>query len=350
MFIAIRDLRFARGRFALIGAVIALMTFLVVMLSGLTAGLGSASISAVRDLPVDSIAFAKPAAGQAVSFTGSALPADTVGQLAAVPGVTAAHPLGVATTQLENGDAAAAVTVIGTDPGLLPPLTAGRTPAAGQIAVAGALTKDAHVHVGDTVTLGGTRFTVSATVEDTSFSHMPTVYTSVDTWRQIAHTDTITAVGLTGTPTHDVPGVTVVSKSAAFGAVGGYSAEQGSLNLIRLLLVAVSVLVVGSFFTVWTMQRAGDLAVVRAIGGSRRYLLRDALGQALLIMVLGAGVGAGLAAVLGLLAANVVPFTLSAATLALPMVVMIVAGLVGAAASTRRISTIDPLTALGASR
>lgn len=142
----------------------------------------------------------------------------------------------------------------------------------------------------------------------------------------------------------------LLAPSATCCRISDSRAEQGSLGLIRLLLVAVSVLVVGSFFTVWTMQRAGDLAVVRAIGGSRRYPLRDALGQALLIMVFGAGVGAGLAAVLGLLAANVVPFTLSTATVALPMAVMIVAGLVGAAASTRRISAIDPLAVLGAAR
>lgn len=41
MFLAIRDIRFARGRFALMGSVVALITLLLVMLSGLTAGLGN---------------------------------------------------------------------------------------------------------------------------------------------------------------------------------------------------------------------------------------------------------------------------------------------------------------------
>ena len=36
MFVAIRDLRFAKGRFALMGAVVTLITLLVVLLSGLT--------------------------------------------------------------------------------------------------------------------------------------------------------------------------------------------------------------------------------------------------------------------------------------------------------------------------
>ena len=41
MFVALRDLRFARGRFVLIGSVVALITVLVGFLSGLTGGLAT---------------------------------------------------------------------------------------------------------------------------------------------------------------------------------------------------------------------------------------------------------------------------------------------------------------------
>ena len=57
MFLAIRDLRFAKGRFALMAAVIALITLLLVMLSGLTAGLGNQSTSAIAALGADQIVF-----------------------------------------------------------------------------------------------------------------------------------------------------------------------------------------------------------------------------------------------------------------------------------------------------
>lgn len=350
MFIAIRDLRFARGRFSLIGSVIALMTFMVVMLSGLTAGLGSASVSAVATLPVDHIAFQQPAPGQGVSFTNSTLPAGTAIRLAHEPGVTAAHPLGVSTSQLHKGNAAAAVTVIGTDSALYPTVKSGQLPEPGQFAVTSKLAGDQHLHVGDTIVVGGQNAVVAAIVGDTSFNHLPVAYTDIATWQRIAHTGAVTAVGLTGTPASGIDGVQVVGKTAAFGAVGGYSSEQGSLNLMRGLLIAVSVLVVGSFFTVWTMQRSGDLAVVRAIGGSRGYLLRDALGQALLVLLAGGAAGAGLATALGLVAARVVPFELTGATVALPLAAMIAVGLAGAAVSIRRISKVDPLTALGAAR
>ncbi|MEU1839548.1 ABC transporter permease [Micromonospora chersina] len=350
MFIALRDLRFARGRFVLIISVIALMTFMVVMLSGLAGGLGAASVSAVDALPVTHLAFQQPAPGQTVSFTNSTLPADTAARLAARPGITDAHSLGVSTTQLHKAATAAAVTVIGTDSALFPAVASGQPPQAGQVAVTTKLADDQHLRVGDQVVIAGTNATVAAVVADTSFNHLPVVYTDVATWQRLAHTDGVTAAALTGTPTADVAGVKVVGKKAAFDAVGGYSSEQGSLSLMRILLVVVSVLVIGSFFTVWTMQRSGDLAVVRAIGGSRGYLLRDALGQALLVMLAGTVVGAAVAAALGIVAARAVPFELTGASLALPLAAMTVVGLLGAAASIGRISKVDPLSALGAVR
>ena len=55
VFVAIRDLRFAKGRFALMGAVVTLITLLVGLLSGLTAGLGRGNTSAITDLPAESL-------------------------------------------------------------------------------------------------------------------------------------------------------------------------------------------------------------------------------------------------------------------------------------------------------
>jgi putative ABC transport system permease protein len=245
--------------------------------------------------------------------------------------------------------------VIGTDPALFPTLLSGSAPGAGQIAPTQTLADDAHLQVGDTVTVAGRQVVVSGIVTDTSFSHLPVLYTDIGTWQQIAHVDTITAVALdpgTADPAAIdlATGTSTITRDAAFDAVGGFTSEQSSLNLMRWLLVGISVLVVGSFFTVWTMQRAHDLAVVRAIGGTRGYLLRDALGQAALVLLIGAGLGALVATGLGALAATVVPFILEPATVALPLLIMITVGLLGAAGAVRNVSKVDPLTALGASR
>ena len=71
MFVAWRDLRFAKGRFALMATVIVLITLLVGLLSGLTAGLGQQNISAITGLPADQIAFQAPSGGQKLSYSNS---------------------------------------------------------------------------------------------------------------------------------------------------------------------------------------------------------------------------------------------------------------------------------------
>lgn len=338
MFIAWRELGFAKGRFALLGGVIALMTLMVVLLTGLTAGLGAASVSAVTALPPGSLVFQEPAAGQKTDFATSALPPETVTALGG-------DPLGVSTTRMTSGDTTDAVTVMGADPSLYPGMEKGTAPGPGQAAVTAGLSAS----VGDTVTLGGHDYTVTAVVDDVTFNHLPVVYLPFADWQGLARTDTASAVLVDGT-VPDVPGTVAADRDQAYAAVGGYSSEQGSLTLMRVLLLGVSVLIVGAFFTVWTMQRAGDLAVVRAIGGGRGYLLRDALGQALAVLLAGAAIGGGAAAGLGALAAKAVPFVLDVSTVAIPVAAMVGVGLLGAAVCVRRTTTVDPLTALGAAR
>ncbi|MEV0644271.1 ABC transporter permease [Phytomonospora sp. NPDC050363] len=349
MFIAWRDLRFAKGRFALLGGVIALMTLMVVLLTGLTAGLGAASVSAVTALPADHLAFQRPAEGQDIAFATSALPATAVAELAGRPGVESAHGLGVSTGRLDIGGGTAAVTLIGTDPSLYPEREDGTSPGPGEAAVTADLAEAHDLAPGARLSLGGRNITVTEIVAETSFNHLPVVYLPLPTWQETTRTDGVTAVALTGDP-GSTPQTLTVTREDAYAAVGGYSSEQGSLTLMRGLLLGVSVLIVGAFFTVWTMQRSQDLAVVRAIGGSRGYLLRDALGQALAVLVIGSATGGAAAAGLGALASRAVPFVLDAQTVGVPVAAMVAVGLLGAAACVRRTTTVDPLTALGAAR
>ena len=66
----------------------------------------------------------------------------------------------------------------------------------------------------------------------------------------------------------------------AFNASPGYEAETMTLSMIQMFLYAICALVVGAFFTVWTIQRKHEIAVLRAVGASTGYLLRDGLAQA----------------------------------------------------------------------
>ncbi|MFJ9949016.1 ABC transporter permease [Kitasatospora sp. NPDC091207] len=358
MFVAWRDLRFAKGRFALMGTVVVLITVLVGLLSGLTAGLGRQNISAITGLPADHLAFAVPADGQKLSFTESQVTPEQWQGWAQVPGVTAAQPLGITTTKAAAGQRTTALSAFGVPDGSsLAPQGASVGP--GRAVLSQAAAEDlGGLRPGAAFTLAGRPLQVAAVTGDASFSHTPVVWTSLGDWQSVAPGGTghATVIALTTSPGADLGaadaryGTETRDRQDALAAIGSYTSENGSLQLMRGFLFAISALVIGAFFTVWTIQRSGDIAVLKALGASTRYLLKDALGQAVLLLVLGTAVGTAIAVGAGALLGSAVPFVLDAPTVLVPAVVMIALGAVGAALSIRRITSVDPLTALGSAR
>ncbi|MFF3019470.1 ABC transporter permease [Streptomyces sp. NPDC057939] len=362
MFVAWRDLRFAKGRFALMGSVVLLITLLVGLLSGLTSGLARENISAITGLPATRLAFAAPAGDQKVSFTSSQVPEGAWRAWRERPGVKAAEPIGIRTTNAVAGERTAAVSLFGVESaGNLAPAGAGLTQ--GQVVLSEkAAAELGGLAAGGRLKAGPLELTVAAVAGTASYSHTPVVWMDINDWQRVGNPGTsleslATVLALRGDGSVDwAAGDRAASTSAltvedALGAIGSYQAENGSLQLMRGFLFAISALVIGAFFTVWTIQRSGDIAVLKALGASTPYLLRDALGQAVVMLAIGTGAGTGLAVAAGaLISGGDVPFVLDAATVLVPAAIMIALGVLGAALSIRRITAVDPLTALGSAR
>ncbi|MFF4081245.1 ABC transporter permease [Streptomyces sp. NPDC001777] len=363
MFVAWRDLRFAKGRFALMGTVVVLITLLVGLLSGLTAGLARENTSAVTGLAADHLAFAAPPDGRSVSFTDSVVAESAWRSWAARPGVRAAQPLGIRTLNAaaDEGRRTAAVSAFGVEPdgGLAPD---GARVGTGEVVLSESAAADLGAAPGDRLRIGGTEVAVASVAGDASYSHTPVVWTSLDDWQRFGEDGAggerhATVIALTTDDGVDLAAgdraarTSTLALADSLTAIGSYQAENGSLQLMRGFLFVISALVIGAFFTVWTIQRSGDVAVLKALGASTPYLLRDALGQAVVMLVVGTGTGAALASGIGaLIGGGTVPFVLDPATVLVPAAVMIVLGALGAALSIRRITAVDPLTALGSAR
>ena len=377
MYLAIRDIRFAKGRFALMGAVVALITLLLVMLSGLTAGLGNQSTSALAALPADQLVFGAPAgSAPKASFTESEVTRDQQAEWTARDGVARADALGISQSRFQALGAGgvpartASVAVFGTEPGT------GLAPAPlseGTVAVGAGLAAELDLSIGSRASVGGTELIVSAIVPEQWYSHTGVVWTTLNDWQKLAHIPdggaaTVLAVkydggnfdgGTSNAGSSDAgPGVDIDAANAAAGtvsttvdgsfqALGSYKSENGSLLLMQAFLYGISALVIVAFLTVWTVQRTRDIAVLKALGGSARYILKDAMAQAALVLLAGAAAG-GLAGVAGgVLASRAAPFLLTPGTTLLPIAGIVLLGLAGAALAVRSVARVDPLIALG---
>lgn len=348
VFVAMKDLRAARGRFALISAVVLLVALLVSFLSGLTAGLRHQNVSAIESMTADTVVFADTGAG--ASFDESALTAD---QLAAwTAGAQTVDPVGIGRGKAGVvGSNQKSVALFGADGGF-----GNRTPdAPGTVVLSEGAARDLGAAAGDRVSIGSGEFTVSAVRGDDWYSHTPVVWTTLADWQDLnprGGVATILAVsGASDTSAiDDAASTTSTTVTGSLDAIGSYKSENGSLTLMTVMLLAISALVIGAFFTVWTIQRMPDIATLKALGATSGSLVRDALGQAFIVLVVGVSLGIGLTAIAGSVIGDSMPFVLDASTTLVPAVALIGLGLLGAAFALRFLFTTDPLTALGSSR
>ncbi|MGA4789605.1 ABC transporter permease [Nocardia sp. AB354] len=349
MFVALRDLRAARGRFLLITLVVTMVALLVSFLSGLTAGLAHQNISALERLAGGSVVFADTGADP--SFDSSALTSEQVERWQRAGG--SVDPVGISRSQaVREGSAPAQVAIFGVDGKAFGNEVA---TGPGTVVLSQAAAEDLSAGAGDRVSIGGGTFTVAAVGDDDWYAHTPVVWTTLSDWQQLdPRGGAATILVASGVPdtgaVNSAAHTRTTSVDGALQAIGSYRAENGSLTLMTVMLFVISALVIGAFFTVWTIQRTADIATLKALGATTTAMVRDALGQALIVLLLGVGVGVGVTALAGAFIGGTVPFVLSAATTVVPALALIGLGLLGAVFALRFLATTDPLTALNQSR
>ncbi|MEU7932391.1 ABC transporter permease [Micromonospora echinofusca] len=375
MFLAVRELRFAKARFGLMGAVVALIAVLVVLLSGLSTGLVNDGVSGLQRIPATSFAFADGVQHDS-AFSRSVVDVSAVDSWKAQPRVADAAPFGNALINARSDSGVEidlALFGVPTDSFLSPPVAEGARLDAADGIVVSPTAIEAGLRVGDTVTVDriGTRLTVvGAMAEQHTFGHVDVAYLPLRIWQEIKAGvrpgepvpgdtyDEITAVAVRAADGAEVDlaagdraaGTESLSRTQSYGASPGYTAETSTLRLIEWFLYAISALVVGAFFTVWTIQRRAEIAVLRAMGAPTGYLLRDGLAQAFALLLLAVGAGVAVGTTAGSLVGSGIPFALSAPAIAVAALLLLVLGLAGAAVAIVRIAAVDPLTALGANR
>lgn len=348
MFVALRDLRAARGRFALITLVVVMVALLVSFLSGLTSGLAHQNVSALQQLSGDTVVFADT--GTSPSFDSSALSAD---QVRTWQRAAHADPVGISHAQAtRDGGPPTQVALFGSASDAFGNHAA-TTP--GSVVLSAPAARELTAATGDRITLGTATFTVAAIGGDDWYAHTPVIWTTLADWQSLTPRGGAATILVTS-GVHDAGAVNAAahtvttSTSGALQAIGSYKAENGSLTLMTVLLYAISAVVIGAFFTVWTIQRTPDIATLKALGASTGSLIADALGQALIVLLAGVGIGLAITSLAGAALGGAVPFVLSAATTLVPGAALIGLGLLGAGVALRFLATADPLTALNQAR
>lgn len=366
MFLALRELRRTWRRFVLVALVVALVAVLSTVLTGLANGLVTDGISGLRALPLTHLAFAP---GSDATFSRSTLGPEELSAWKKADGAEVT-PIGVSFVNAasENGGPSIDLALFGVTPDSFLYREGDHSPEGAaseeQRELHGLVLsqelEDEGVELGDRYRIGGTGeslpvigFTFAGT-----YGHVPIAYTGLDTWqRSVFGNDPegrYSALALRLPAGFDVKeadrlaGTETLTRTAAYQGSPGFTAETTTMTLIRTFLLVISALIVGAFFTVLTIQRTRQIGLLKAMGASSSYVLRDGIGQIATVVVAatvgGAVVGSVIIALLG---RGDVPIELTVDGIVKSSVLLIVAGIVGSLFAFRRITRVEPAIALG---
>lgn len=373
MRIALAEMRRRRGRwFSIVGAV-AFIVFLVLVLAALADGLFIGTTGAYTTGDSDALVYSTDGRR---SLVRSELPLSDLPEIAAVSGVADVGTLGVllttatAAASAEPFDAA----VIGHTPGHAgepTKLVDGRRPEAGEFGVVlvDRSLEAEGVSLGDTLTIVGASqpLTVVGFVEDSQYLLAHSLWVPLETWEALrieVRPETARlgsfaqAFPILVEEDADIQSViaavdsamgsteTVTTDEAALSLPGVEQQESTFTAIIAASFVVVA-LVIALFFALVTLEKRGQLAILKAIGSPNVLLLQGVLVQAVIATVAGYALGFLLARLLGFVLPPTVPVAFLPATAASLFLATVAMGALGAAFSFRRIVRIDPAAALG---
>ncbi len=364
MFIAFRDLWRSKLRFGLLAGAVGLLIFLLLFLNTLSATLLGFFVGAIENSSAEVLVYEGSARR---NLQASRLDQSVVVDVAAVPGVSAAAPIGELTLTVDVAGTLTDLSLWGVDlagPGRPDPIVDGRAPGRGEVVV-DASGADEGFEIGNTITLvpSGTELKIVGYVEDLRYAVLATAYIDFDEWTTIFESEfpgtpfvPMSLVGVEPEPGEDsaelgdritatVAGVEGLERSVAAAAAPGVASISQSFALIIGITFAVVVLVVGFFFLILTIQKLRSFTTLRAIGAGTGYLAFSLVVQIVVLVLLGSmlATAALWAATLGSSASFPlsVDATLVVAITFAVMVFSILAGLL----SVRRIARVEPAEA-----
>src|SRR5699024_4614298 len=182
MFVALRDILHAKGRFTLMIGVIALLTLLLVLLTGLTRGLAHQNISDIEALPADRIVLT-PTLGDDISWSDSQVDTDQAAIWDHTSGIET-EPVSVGQLRLEPGSAVSWRALFGVDPDGQVAAGLPAVPAEAEVLLPGDIAAELEVASGDTVSVTGRDLTVIGTVPTDWYSHSPVGYVPLESFRR----------------------------------------------------------------------------------------------------------------------------------------------------------------------
>jgi putative ABC transport system permease protein len=377
--LALREMWRNRARFLLFSLVVALITVLVLFIAALGRGLLGGIREYFDALNADLIVYQDTARRVAAS---SRVDCTTRASIGRVEGVRDVGPIGFSSVSIvaDDGTDILDVSLVGVEPGKPgePPVTAGgglTRRSAYEVIVDRNVTRVTGLQVGDWVTIRSIQgrdeelytLRIVGISQSLRYGLSPSVFVPIVTWDEIRTKATATgpaddpACNVVAVRLEDpsqleaarqliqerVSNVDAVDPQTAYQSEPGYTSIRSSLNTQNTFALLISMLVIGGFFQIQTMQKVPQIGMLKAIGTPDSVVALAAMIEILVTTLLGVVIASPvLVAAASAIPPNV-PIVFEVGSAAVAVGTIFLMGFVGGLVSIRYSLRVEPLIALG---
>lgn len=354
MFLAIKELKFTKGKFALIIFLIVLISYLVYFLTSLAYGLASSYTNAINKWDADQVIITVDSNDtMMMSFMTNAdydaiETNDLKARLGLFPGV-------ISSPDSINIDDRQNVYFFGIDEDsfLMPDEAKNLVIEGYNVLVDEELKKEGY-KIGSTISISGSDMSLNIIgfTNKTTYQTAPVIYMSMSTWQAYRYNtetppDLFSGVIVKG----DIQSIPSNLKGYLIGdyiaTLPGYTAQVLTFSIMIVFLIIIVAFVLGIFIYVLTIQKTPMFGVMKAQGIPNLYIAGSVVKQTFLLVLIGILVGLLFTNVTGYFLADIVPFAFNWLFYTVITAAFFLFAFFGALFSVGVVLKIDPLKAIG---
>jgi putative ABC transport system permease protein len=365
MFLAFREMRRAKVRFALLIVAVSLLMFLILFQQALQNSLISAFIGGLNQQTAPVLVYTTDS--QRTAF-GSVISPDLERTIAGVSGVAAHGRIGISSFTVTSDRVESSATLLGFEnqqlggPGTL---SAGRLPTAAGEAVGSStdFVIGQEVEVVPTADASGVVLTVVGLADNAQLLVTSTLFVDYAAYElavkaanpdarlvlpnlvAVRPTAGLSDTELTTRINNASADADALTKSEAAAQTPGVAQVRQSFQIIFALYGLVVPLITGLFFLIITLQKAASLTLLRAIGARSGVLIRSLLVQVGVVIGGGLALGVALYAPLSQATLGILTLSFDVRAVAFWSGLLLGLGLLSALVAARRVLAIDPIEA-----
>lgn len=350
MFLAIRELKHSKLKFGLLSFITFLIIFLVLFITGLANGLGNEGKSAISTSEIKSFILQKDSDKR---ITRSDLSMKDVKKISKNHSVT---PLNISQRTIEDTTSKKVksdVAFFGIDASgfLNPKVDSGKKLSNSSndgVVVSDKLARLGY-KLGDTFkeTATNTKFKIIGFVHDKSYSHSPVIYLNHRQLFKISLQKFSINTLVSKNKLNNISGYEVDQTDDIIQNIPGFKEEQGSLLMMIGFLYLISVVVLGVFFYIITLEKLSQLGTLKALGSSTWRLAKTLITEAAIITIIALLVSDILITIMAMSLPVSMPFSLGLSTLLGTNILFLVIAVISTSVSLFKINSVDPLSAIG---